>query len=147
MTVNLNQFFPAAKSKLDKLMKVVQMDFEQNENIIEQMLNFCKNTVKECETGKKQSAVLYGKAMQNAAEYRNMVKSGKHPNGLPLSKEEKKDFKEKMKNQKALAKSYESDFKRYERNKERLLNNIEQLIGRWKKCFIRDMLKQKIKNP
>lgn len=130
MTVNLNQFFPAAKSKLNKLVKVVQMDFEQNENIIEQMLNFCKKTVMECDTGRKQSAVLYGKAMQSAAEYRDRIESGKHPNGLPLSKEEKKDFKEKMKSQKALAKAYESDFKKYERNKERLLNNIEQLIGR-----------------
>lgn len=97
MTINIDNFFPCSQARFNKLFKIVRQFSWLNDvqAIAEQLNQHFTEQIQDNEITKAGYAKRHFRQMQAHADYRDMVESGKHPNGIPLSKEELKHFKEK----------------------------------------------------
>lgn len=134
MNIRMDAFFPTSQARLKKLLKVVDLDFEHREEIMQTMQQFFQDKVNELEarricSGKK--AVEY---KQKIADTTAIIESRKHPNGVPLTKDELADIKEQNKHFKAVYAGCLSDFNRSIRQKDLFLKHLEILEQRkWMK--------------
>ena len=64
---------------------------------------------------------------QQYVDYGNIVESGKYANGVELTKEELRDYKEKYRTAKSWAHSLEMEFKQHTRQLEAYKKNLELL--------------------
>lgn len=97
MTINIDNFFPCSQARFNKLFKIVRQFSWLNDvqAIAEQLNQHFTEQIQDNEITKAGYAKRHFRQMQAHADYRDMVESGKHPNGIPLTKEELKDFKKK----------------------------------------------------
>ena len=130
MKISLQDFFPASNTRLNKLLNVVELDYRRRDEHYENLIAYCKYKVEELtekreDAGKK--SLYYHQMVANTFA---RIESGKHPNGVRLTKEELDEVKEAHKHFKAVEASYVSDFKRCAKQKERFLKHIEILEQR-----------------
>ena len=130
MNIRMDAFFPTSQARLKKLLKVVDLDFEHKEEIMQTMQQFFQDKVNKLEArrislGKK--AVEY---KQKIADTTAIIESRKHPNGVPLTKDELADIKEQNKHFKAVYAGCLSDFNRSIRQKDLFLKHLEILEQR-----------------
>ena len=130
MNIRMNAFFPTSQARLKKLLKVVDLDFEHREEIMQTMQQFFQDKVNKLEARR----ISLGK---NAVEYKQkiadttaIIESRKHPNGVPLTKDELADIKEQNKHFKAVYAGCLSDFNRSIKQKDLFLKHLEILEQR-----------------
>lgn len=82
MAIYMPAFFPCTAGKLNKLKKYIAMDVEHAEALLKQMQAFFQREGK-----------AYWDYQDRAADYEHQLADGKTPVGLPLTKEQKKDWK------------------------------------------------------
>lgn len=130
MTIHMNSFFPTSQAKLKKLLNVIDLDFEHREEIIQTMRQFFQDKVNELEEKRISSGKKAVEYKQKIADTTAIIESRKHPNGVPLTKDELADIKEQNKHFKAVYAGCLSDFNRSIRQKDLFLKHLEILEQR-----------------
>lgn len=131
MTVNQNEFFPASISNINKLKKVIDMDWKSQKYIQNCMVEYLEERISSCELAKKNFSEKYFKYMQEKADLKQIVSSRKHPNGIPLTKEELARCRTDLKTATSMVKGQLSGANQNQRLMERLQKNLEQ-IKEWR---------------
>lgn len=130
MNIRMDAFFPTSQARLKKLLKVVDLDFEHREEIIQTMQKFFQDKVNELEARRISSGKKAVEYKQKIADTTAIIESRKHPNGVPLTKDELADIKEQNKHFKAVYAGCMSDFNRSIRQKDLFLKHLEILEQR-----------------
>lgn len=127
--IYIDQFFPCSQARFRFLFKTIREFIWLNnvQEMTEQLKENFTNRISTMEIQKKIASTQYFAYMQEHADYRAMVESKKHPNGLPLTKEELKEFREKASAAKRTANVYHSNFNENERKITALKKNLEML--------------------
>jgi hypothetical protein len=129
MTVYIDNFFPCSQARFNKLFKIArQFSWLNNiQTIAEQLNQNFTERIRDNEDAKSGYTKLYFREMQKHADFRDMVESGKHPNGIPLTKEELKEYKKKQSSAISSAREYLREQKKIEREITALKKNLEML--------------------
>lgn len=129
MTVYIDSFFPCSQARFNKLFKIVrQFSWLNNVQAIAEQLNQnFTDRIRDNEDTKSGYTKLYFREMQKHADFRDMVESGKRPNGIPLTKDELKDFKKKQSSAMSSAREHLREQKKIEREITALKKNLEML--------------------
>lgn len=129
MTVYIDNFFPCSQVRFNKLFKIArQFSWLNNiQTIAEQLNQNLIERIRDNEDAKSGYTKLYFREMQKHADFRDMVESGKHPNGIPLTKEELKEYKKKQSSAMSSAREYLREQKKIEREITALKKNLEML--------------------
>ena len=127
MNIRMDAFFPTSQARLKKLLKVVDLDFEHREEIIQTMQQFFQDKANELEEKRISSGKKAVEYRQKVADTTAIIESRKHPNGVPLTKDELADIKEQNKHFKAVYAGCLSDFNRSIRQKDLFLKHLEIL--------------------
>ena len=125
MTIVLDAFFPCSMEKLKKLLKVVELDWEHRNDLIEKLKVHFQERKAECETLHQDYGKQYFDAKQRTADLTRLVENRKHPNGLPLKRDEWEQANKDLKRSKADVTNYLTRAKAYKRNIERFERHIE----------------------
>ena len=130
MNIRMDAFFPTSQARLKKLLKVVDLDFEHREEIIQTMQQFFQDKVNELEEKRISSGKKAVEYKQKIADTTAIIESRKHPNGVPLTKDELADIKEQNKHFKGVYAGCLSDFNRSIKQKDLFLKHLEILEQR-----------------
>ena len=130
MNIRMDAFFPTSQARLKKLLKVVDLDFEHREEIMQTMQQFFQDKVNELEEKRISSGKKAVEYKQKIADTTAIIESRKHPNGVRLTKDELADIKEQNKHFKAVYAGCLSDFNRSIRQKDLFLKHLEILEQR-----------------
>ena len=130
MNIRMDAFFPTSQARLKKLLKVVDLDFEHREEIMQTMQQFFQDKVNELEEKRISSGKKAVEYKQKIADTTAIIESRKHPNGVRLTKDELADIKEQNKHFKAVYAGCMSDFNRSIRQKDLFLKHLEILEQR-----------------
>ena len=130
MNIRMDAFFPTSQARLKKLLKVVDLDFEHREEIMQTMQQFFQDKVNELEARRISSGKKAVEYKQKIADTTAIIESRKHPNGVPLTKDELADIKEQNKHFKVVYAGSISDFNRSIRQKDLFLKHLEILEQR-----------------
>lgn len=130
MNIRMDAFFPTSQARLKKLLKVVDLDFEHRKEIMQTMQQFFQDKVNELEARRISSGKKAVEYKQKVADTTSIIESRKHPNGVPLTKDELADIKEQNKHFKAVYAGCLSDFNRSIKQKEMFLKHLEILEQR-----------------
>ena len=96
MVVILNNFFPTSRARLKKLLKVIDLDYEHSDELIEQLKQFFSEQIPVYKAEFESNGRKYLECQQLSADTGRMVKSKKRPSGVRLSDEELKQEKERL---------------------------------------------------
>lgn len=125
MLIHLDYFFPCSQSRFKKLLKIVELDWQHETELKEKLkVHFQKRIADLMDLWKSNSKKYYD-YRQKAADTKEQIDSGKHPNGLPLSKEEMKQAKADFKAYTAAYQKALADAKKNKQFKERFEKYIE----------------------
>lgn len=128
MIIYADQFFPCSQARLNKLFKIIRESWKNDrQDLVHQFTEHFTERIADLKESKKICSEMYFKKMQEHADYRDMLESGKHPNGIPLTKEELKDFKKRASTAKISANSYAAEAKKKDREITALNKNLEML--------------------
>lgn len=130
MNIHMDAFFPTSQARLKKLLKVVDLDFEHRDEIIQTMQQFFQDKVEELEEKRISSGKKAVEYKQKIADTGAIIESKKHPNGVKLTKDELADIKEQNKHFKAVYAGCISNFNRSIRQKDLFLKHLEILEQR-----------------
>ena len=130
MNIHMDAFFPTSQARLKKLLNVVDRDFEHREEIMQTMQQFFQDKVNELEERRISSGKKAVEYKQKVADTTAIIESRKHPNGVPLTKDELVDIKEQNKHFKAVYTGCLSDFNRRIKQKDLFLKHLEILEQR-----------------
>ena len=130
MNIRMDAFFPTSQARLKKLLKVVDLDFEHREEIMQTMQQFFQDKVNELEERRISSGKKAVEYKQKVADTTAIIESRKHPNGVSLTKGELADIKEQNKHFKAVYAGCLSDFNRSIKQKDLFLKHLEILEQR-----------------
>lgn len=129
MNINVENFFPCSISQFRKLFKIInQFSYMNNvQEITEQLEAHFTEQISTLNARRKGESAGYWNRHQQYVDYGNIIESGKHPNGVRLTKEELKEFKKKYREAKSWAHSFEMGFKQYTRQMEAYKKTLELL--------------------
>lgn len=129
MVVILNNFFPTSRARLKKLLKVIDLDYEHSEELIEQLKQFFSEQIPVYKAEFESNGRKYLEYQQLSADTGRMVKSKKRPSGVGLSDEELKQEKERLNIYKEAAKKYLSTAKKFQRGHKQYSELLEYLTS------------------
>lgn len=129
MIIYVDTFFPCSQKQFRKLFKIINQFSHLNnvQEMTKQLKEHFTEQINSLDARRKGESAGYWNRRQQYVDYGNIIESGKHPNGVKLTKEELKDFKEKYRTAKSWAHSFEMDFKRHTRQLEAYKKNLELL--------------------
>lgn len=129
MVIRLDEFFPTSQARFKKLLKIMEMDndFEQNLIVLEQ---FFEEKLEKLKESKVSFAKSYWKYNQDVADITEQVKSKKFPNGVSMTKLQVDQSKKALSDAKNLRKDYKLLFNAAERDIQGIKKNMEFLQQR-----------------
>lgn len=129
MDIYLNKFFPCSTAKLNKLLKIIRLDWMHSEDLILQLKTFFEEMIPAKEICFKENAKAYGEAHQKIADLTSIVKSKRLPNGVYISRCQLERFQKELRqakvderNSKIRALNCKKDKEKYEK----LLENLKK---------------------
>lgn len=129
MNIVMDVFFPCSMAKFKKLLKVIDLDWQHKEELIETLKNYFQNQIPICQTAQKDFAKKYADAIQLRSDTQQKIENRKYPNGVPLTKNDIKHEEILLRQYKKEVANSLSEYKRKKRVVEqykRLLEIIEQ---------------------
>ena len=129
MVVILNNFFPTSRARLKKLLKVIDLDYEHSDELIEQLKQFFSEQIPVYKAEFESNGRKYLECQQLSADTGRMVKSKKRPSGVRLSDEELKQEKERLNTYKEAAKKYLGAAKKFQRGHKQYTELLEYLTS------------------
>ena len=130
MIIHLESFFPTSQTRLKKLLKVVDMDYDHKDELIQTMTDYFTEQVQQLEDGRMEHGKKFLDYQQKVADQEMLVESKKKPSGVRLTKDEWKQAKETLRKYKAIMKSQKSCFDRCCRKKEQFKKHLQILEER-----------------
>lgn len=127
MIIRLENFLPSPQAKLKKLLKINELDWKNEEQNMQQIIDHCKERLEEENQRKKWSEEKYIKYHQPMLDLQRIVESGKMPSGVPLTKDELKAKKEELRHLKAVVEAAEGTYKKAQRSIKQLEANLQRL--------------------
>ena len=118
MTIYMPAFFPCPAGKLNKLKKIIALDFKHEEALLAQMQAHFRERISECENIYQREGKAYWQHQDKAVSYKQQLADGKTPVGLPLTKEQKKEWRKYVKEFNAFAKACERNTLQAQKQKE-----------------------------
>lgn len=118
MNIYMPMFFPCSIAKLNKLLKVIRLDWEHEEEIIAEMQAYFRRRVPELEAEYKECARCYGIYHQKEADSRRLVENRKFPNGVPMKKDDLQKAREELKYNTEMKRDYEKQAKKAKKDLE-----------------------------
>lgn len=88
MNIHMDFFFPCSQQRFKKLLKVVALDWQHEDELKETLKVYFQNRIADLVELRKENGKKYFDLKQKAADTQRMIQSRKHPNGASLSKEE-----------------------------------------------------------
>lgn len=129
MVVILDNFFPTSRARLKKLLKVIDLDYEHRDELIEHLKQFFSEQIPVYKAEFESNGKKYLEYKQLSADTGRMVKSKKRPSGVGLSEEELKQEKERLTTYKEAAKKYLSAAKKFQRGQKQYSELLEYLTS------------------
>lgn len=129
MVVILDNFFPTSRTRLKKLLKVIDLDYEHSDELIEQLKQFFSEQIPVYKAEFESNGRKYLEYQQLSADTGRMVKSKKRPSGVRLSDEELKQEKERLNTYKEAAKKYLGAAKKFQRGHKQYTELLEYLTS------------------
>lgn len=129
MVVILDNFFPTSRTRLKKLLKVIDLDYEHSDELIEQLKQFFSEQIPVYKAEFESNGRKYLEYQQLSADTGRMVKSKKRPSGVRLSDEELKQEKERLNTYKEAAKKYLGAAKKFQRGHKQYSELLEYLTS------------------
>lgn len=128
MTINNAEFFPCSQARFNKLFKIIRECWENDPALIgRELQEYLEDRLNDAKIQRDAFASCYRRYMQNWASYRDIVDDGKLPNGLPLTKEQKKKYIDSRNIAKWEAHDSEVSCKKKMREVEGIEKNLEML--------------------
>ena len=125
MNIHMDFFFPCSQQLIKKLLKVIALDWQHEDELKETLKVYFQNRIAALVELWKSNSKKYYDYRQKAADTKEQIDSGKHPNGLPLSKEEMKQAKADFRAYTAAYQKALADGKQNKRFKERFEKYLE----------------------
>ncbi len=125
MRILLDYFFPCSQARFKKLLKIVELDWQHETELKEKLKVYFQKRIADLVELWKSNSKKYYDYRQKAADTKEEIDSGKHPNGLPLSKEELKQAKADFKAYTAAYQKALADAKKNKQFKERFEKYLE----------------------
>lgn len=123
----MDRFFPCSQVRFKKLLKIIELDWKNEEKLKETLKIYFQNRIHESAELWRENSRKYFDFKQKEADANRLIESGKRPNGLPISKDEMKQAKSDKKGYKAGWKEALSNAKLYKKSKEQLQKHLEFL--------------------
>ena len=125
--IYLDYAFPSSVAQMKRLIKLVQCgyDYEEVTANFESMRAYIQHRIPEMEAIFKTQCEAYMPEWQHKADLQQLVKSKKHPNGVPLTKGEWNKAKNDLEHSKQLVREAKKIGLSYKRNIERIKANLE----------------------
>lgn len=127
MTIHCENFFPCSQATLKKLLKVVDMDFEHQEDLLNRMMEFLKDYEVQKRDLKEAIKRNFQKEYETMCSLQHLIHDGRFPNGLPLKKDDRKVKMEELKEQKKVVNRIQQEFKQADRDMKKLHANQETM--------------------
>lgn len=128
--ISLEYFFPTSKDKLNRLLKLIHLDYANEEEIISTILSYLKNEVSVVTELGRKKAKLYMDSRQKYSDYSSMLSSGKKFNGVMLTFSEIQQMKKDRAEVKKEMSEHESNMKSCKTIIDKIQRNIEQIESR-----------------
>lgn len=127
MDIYLPEFFPCNSTKFKKLLKVVEMDYENSETIKKDLREHFKERIAACEVSKKNNESWRQMRESVAERIKSQIASGKDSDGELLSKGDIRRMKAGMKEALEDARYYKHTCLKCERDKEKFEQQLKML--------------------
>lgn len=127
MNIHMDFFFPCSQQRFKKLLKVIALDWQHEDELKETLKVYFQNRIADLVELRKENGKKYFDFKQKAADTQRMIQSRKHPNGVPLSKEELKQARADLKKYTSSYKKALSDANSNLKFKERIEKHLEFL--------------------
>ena len=127
MNIHMDFFFPCSIQRFKKLLKIIELDWQHEEELKEKLKVHFQNRISALVNLWKENSRKYYDFKQKAADTTSLIESRKHPNGLPVSKDELKQAKIDLKEYTVAYKKALADAKRNKRFKEQFEKYLESL--------------------
>jgi len=100
-TILLEAFFPCPATQFRDLLKVIRQDWNHCDELRETLRQYFTSQIEAKEAEYKARAKDYWDYRQKMADYHEILINRKYPNGLPLPRNEVKDYQKYVANYKA----------------------------------------------
>ena len=127
MLIHLDYFFPCSQVRFNKLLKIIELDWQHETELKENLKVHFQKRIVDLTALWKENSKLYYDNKEEAASTKAIIDSRKHPNGLPLSKDELKEARADFRAYTAAYKQALSDAKSNKRFKERFEKYLESM--------------------
>lgn len=127
MNIHMDFFFPCSQQQFKKLLKVIALDWQHEDELKKTLKVYFQNRIADLVELRKENGKKYFDFKQKAADTTSLIESRKHPNGLPVSKDELKQAKIDLKEYTVAYKKALADAKRNKRFKEQFEKYLESL--------------------
>ena len=127
MSIFLDKFFPSTKKDLKKLLSIISLDWQHEDELKDKLKVYFHDKKAEHEKAKKYSAKMHLENRQLEADSKEMVTTRKRPNGVSLSKDELAEEKKKLGKYKRYAAIHLSDYKRHEKEEKQFSEYLKLL--------------------
>ena len=117
MVIDMDYFFPTSKVRLKKLLKVIALDWQHSDDLIEKMMVHIQEKIPLVETDRQTTGKKYLDCRQLVEDTEQIIKDRKRQNGLPLSKDEVKEERKKLKMYRVNMQNYLRMTRRFQREK------------------------------
>lgn len=129
MIIHMENFFPTTKTTLKKLLKVVEMDWNNRDEIIESMKKYITEQIPLCEAELQKNGKQYWNFHQKVEDIEQVVKSRKRPNGVMMSKDELKKERENLKKYNDCKRYHLRRAKKFQKEKKQYTDCLEYLTS------------------
>lgn len=130
MSIVVKEFFPTSKERIKKLNNTVQMDYSQDD-FWEKVVYILQEALEETKAEMKVKAKEYDTYHTEESSTQNMIQSKKMPNGVALTKNQIKEFRQKRIKYGEIARAAKRDFNHLKKKVEKLKDNIRFIKGEY----------------
>lgn len=125
MIINLQEFFPTSAARINQLLKIIGLDWQNGQQLIVDILEYLREAVVNYKDMKSSVALVWSNEHQAACDYTSMVNSRKKPSGVMLTKDELEEARSNRDYYKKQASAHKKEILDYQRKIDKIPKNIE----------------------
>lgn len=127
MLIHMDYFFPCSQARFKKLLKIISLDWRHEAELKEKLKVHFQKRIADLVKLWKENSKKYYDNKQRDADAAKLIESCKHPNGLPVSKDELKQAKADLKKYRENWETALADAKKNKKFKEQFERYLELL--------------------
>lgn len=127
MMIVITKFFPTSKTRIDKLKKIIDMDYDRREQCWVDIRECLKEYIPELKEEARKEAHNYQHYHEEVTWLSNRLKDKTSPQGVKLTKKQLDEYREKKKRFNEIARNAKAEFNRIQKHIERIEQNLEYI--------------------